>query len=294
MKLLLIRHGESTGNRDHIWAGITDNELTNHGFLQASKLGAYLEKLYGSHEPRRAILSIYCSDLLRAHRTANEIAKALGKELVVTKLLREQDLGWREGRSISKGHRDDVANAIAMKESPGESKSDMDLRALTFINQHLKDSIEMSSPTGESEESILVIVSHGLFLLRLYGQLMLHLKVNSPPPVSWSNTGCTTIRVFPNGTGSVIDINSTQHLIGLKRTRAGVGSSQYDTKQQKVSAFFTSPRSKGREPNYSQDALRESKALKEPQVLNPSNPIEDDDLQAQIAAIDAACNSKDT
>ena len=71
MRLLLIRHGESTGNRDGIWAGVTDNELTVHGHAQATRLGEYLKKQYGDYN-----VAIYASDLTRARRTAQAIGDA--------------------------------------------------------------------------------------------------------------------------------------------------------------------------------------------------------------------------
>lgn len=282
MKLLLIRHGESTGNRDHIWAGITDNELTNHGFLQASKLSTYLKNLYADH----AVLGVYSSDLTRARRTAGEIATGLEAEHTVTQLLREQDLGWREGRLIKDGDKNSAANISTAEKNPGESKADMDKRARIFISAFLQADFDTIR-----ENSILIIVSHGLFLLRLYYQLTAHLHVQSPPAVSWSNTGCTTINVKSSSDATVTDVNSVQHLRGLKRTRAGVGSSQYDVKQQKVSEFFRHKRP----PKASDETSRDSATLIiRARDASPAAIVqvseEDVDLEAQIRAIDAACD----
>lgn len=286
MKVLLVRHGESTGNRDHIMAGITDNELTNHGFLQASRLATYLTKHYGQTLDAARLCRVYCSDLKRANRTAGEIAKAFGTELIVTKLLREQDLGWREGRLIKDCDKRSPVNAAAMEKQPGESKLDMDHRASSFIHQYLDNLVNSTSEASpRTDEAILIVVSHGLFLLRLYYKLTEHMGIISPPPVSWSNTGCTTLNIPLQGRASVTDVNSVEHLQGLKRTRAGVGSSEYDTKQQKVSDLFKSNRAKAEEKQQFCEILEVK-----PHKID-ADGLDQLDLEAQIRAIDAACES---
>lgn len=254
MRILLIRHGESTGNRDHIWAGITDSELTVHGFEQAKKLATHLAKAHDQANVR----AIFCSDLIRARRTAQAVADSFHMEVTQTKLLREQDLGWREGLSFKDGDRAAPENASKMQLRPGESKADMDVRADTFIKDYLSTHI-----SSQEADNVVVVVSHGLFLLRLYYRLASHLGIDLPPSVAWSNTGCTQI-LCKNGTWAVTDVNGTEHLKGLKRVR-GVGSTQYDTKQKKVSDFFSGKRYTKHESS-------------------------DQELASAIAMIDAACD----
>lgn len=302
IRLVLCRHGESTGNRDHLWAGITDNELTTHGYLQAQRLGAYLAKLCVDSD----ICSIYCSDLVRAKRTAVEIGLASGKECTVTELLREQDLGWREGRSYKDGDRSDVNNAQAMQANPGETKADMDIRAATFIEQHLQRHLRRQStailPDADLPPALgvlpanktIIIVSHGLFLLRLYYSLVSYLKIALPHSPSWSNTGCTHLCVASDDRATVTDVNSVEHLQGLKRTRAGVGSAEYDPKQKKVSDYFQRKRCKGIQAREVQE-----KGLDAADQTRASGPLrppstEELELQASIAAIDAACQQAAT
>lgn len=299
LKLLLCRHGESTGNRDHIWAGITDNELTSHGFLQAQRLGSHLAKSLSKDE----VISIYSSDLTRARRTAGEVGLALGKAVTATPLLREQDLGWREGLSIKLGDRSDPRNATAISNNPGESKFDMDKRAVGFIEQYLMTSSKIiqdkSSKESEDEkkkDEVIIVVSHGLFLLRLYYILVSRLLISLPPTPSWSNTGCTQITVRIGLPTLVTDINSIQHLTGLKRTRAGVGSSQYDPKQKKVSEFFAGKRQKRDHADTVADSNTKYAVIKSDMIQS----IDHDDksekdmvIPAEMAAIDAACAAHD-
>lgn len=82
-RVLLIRHGETTWNRDGRWQGHADVELSEQGRLQASRLAGVLGRL----EPSLRVL--YSSDLRRAQDTARELARALGATVVV-------DPAWRE------------------------------------------------------------------------------------------------------------------------------------------------------------------------------------------------------
>ncbi len=82
-RVLLIRHGETTWNRDGRWQGHADIELSEHGRVQAARLAASLGKL----EPSLGV--IYSSDLRRARDTARELALAIGANVVV-------DPAWRE------------------------------------------------------------------------------------------------------------------------------------------------------------------------------------------------------
>lgn len=306
VRILLIRHGESTGNRDHIWAGITDNELTNHGHQQAQRLAHHLQKVYGesSKEEAYQVKAVYCSDLKRARRTASAIAENFDVALTVTTLLREQDLGWREGRSLKDGDRSAPKNVQAMQENPGESKADMDLRAVNFrlemmqahIDEFLQPNTGVDVSHSDNTRPLLVIVSHGLFLLRLYYHMVEHFRAQSAPSVSWSNTGCTTLTIDRTGFALVNEVNSITHLTQLKRTRAGVGSSEYDERQQKVSDFFVVKRNKLRRESIPLLQAPESRASHTGLVVRtvPLQPqtadVEvDEDLQAQIDAIDAAC-----
>ncbi|KAK6528514.1 hypothetical protein TWF281_009755 [Arthrobotrys megalospora] len=67
MKILFIRHGETTDNLRHVYAGVTDSSLTSHGVLQTARLATHL----GTTIP--PITHIFSSPLSRARRTAEAI-----------------------------------------------------------------------------------------------------------------------------------------------------------------------------------------------------------------------------
>ncbi|KAF3313455.1 hypothetical protein TWF173_005963 [Orbilia oligospora] len=67
MKILFIRHGETTDNLRHVYAGVTDSSLTSHGVLQTTRLASHI----GSTIP--PITHIFSSPLSRAKKTAEAI-----------------------------------------------------------------------------------------------------------------------------------------------------------------------------------------------------------------------------
>ncbi|EPS44164.1 hypothetical protein H072_1850 [Dactylellina haptotyla CBS 200.50] len=67
MKILFIRHGETTDNLRHVYAGVTDSALTSHGVLQTARLATHL----GTSIP--PVTHIFCSPLSRATKTADAI-----------------------------------------------------------------------------------------------------------------------------------------------------------------------------------------------------------------------------
>ena len=85
-RLILVRHGQSTGNQLHIITGQGDFPLTELGHEQAKKAAAWLSE----HEK---ITKIYSSDLSRAMQTAAPTAEALSLPILPDLRLRELDMG---------------------------------------------------------------------------------------------------------------------------------------------------------------------------------------------------------
>jgi probable phosphoglycerate mutase len=88
-RLLLVRHGQSTWNRERRIQGQLDPPLSEEGRLQAAQLG---RRLAG-----RQFAGFYASDLKRASETALVIAEAVRVEPEPMAGLREIYLGEWEG-----------------------------------------------------------------------------------------------------------------------------------------------------------------------------------------------------
>ncbi len=104
MKLLLVRHGQSTANAAGILQGALLNiGLSDLGRAQASNLAEELAR------QELGVVRLESSDQLRALQTAAPIARALQVPINRTALLREQSLGDLEGRP---------ANELSALETP--------------------------------------------------------------------------------------------------------------------------------------------------------------------------------
>jgi probable phosphoglycerate mutase len=88
-RLVLVRHGEASGNREMRYLGATDAPLTVRGRAQAAEV-ARAAAAFG-------LAAVYASPLRRARETAEAIAAAAGLELTVEPELRETDYGEWEG-----------------------------------------------------------------------------------------------------------------------------------------------------------------------------------------------------
>lgn len=276
MHLLLIRHGETEHNVAGLLAGVTDSRLTNHGILQAQRLGKFL-----SSSRKLELTQIYASDLQRAWMTAEEVQKAqhehlggnhrLGGEVITLPLLREQDFGSFELVPWTSKRADDafttrVPSATDPDFKPKETAEQMKKRADQFLNDFILPMLAL-----DSEERV-AIVSHGLFLSALWRALLSRFdtsQVSLGPEVApsmpgrpleyigaWSNTGYLELTVQHNppmqgldsavatlqksGLLRILAINRRDHLETLKRTR-GIGSSAYDSRQKQIDSFFKRP-----------------------------------------------------
>ncbi|PLW24369.1 hypothetical protein PCANC_15157 [Puccinia coronata f. sp. avenae] len=223
LTLTLVRHGESTDNIIPIWAGHRDATLTNHGHAQAQRLGDSLK----NHRFHR----IFCSDLKRAHLTANQICIQNLKnpvppkgqdqneenQLVVLPLLREQNFGEAEGERWDSGRctYEGFYSNKALKFKNGESREDVQARAEEFVrsiidptwtsllHQHYPDQVTSSGEEKEGEGVHLCIVSHGIFLTELI-QVLKTLNRFQPHPhhatslEHFANTGWERIQLTRN------------------------------------------------------------------------------------------------
>lgn len=95
-KLVLIRHGESTANRDNVYTGWSDVPLTERGIQQAHEAGKLLAKA-GIN-----FTAVHTSMLQRAIVTANIVVDELGQSwLPITKTwrLNERHYGALRGQN---------------------------------------------------------------------------------------------------------------------------------------------------------------------------------------------------
>jgi probable phosphoglycerate mutase len=140
VRILLVRHGESTWNAEGRWQGQADPPLTERGRDQARSAVAGLPDGVGA---------LWSSDLERARVTAELLATGAGRgEVVVDPDLRERDAGVFSGLTRAEIHRahpgllpDDPARRPGTEEQgliapPGwEPDADLSARAWAAIER---------------------------------------------------------------------------------------------------------------------------------------------------------------
>jgi hypothetical protein len=191
--------------------------------------------------------------------------KSNAVKLVQLAELREKDFGSGEGMKFGVGKSGDKR-----PHEGAETAEAMRARADRFLDDHLFHILR--STDQPAEHAACVVVAHGLILGTLFralcarllpGQLILGPEVprsgseyRSDAPVlpSWSNTGYMHGVFSPSTLATsdasqhpheildvtllVKEVNCTDHLKGLKKTRGGIGSARFDDKQKSIDSFF--------------------------------------------------------
>jgi probable phosphoglycerate mutase len=88
--IILIRHGETKGNRDGLFRGRIDFPLNDNGIRQARDLAQALE--------HSGLAAVYASPLTRATATAEIVARPHGLPVAVEAGFTDIDLGLWQGR----------------------------------------------------------------------------------------------------------------------------------------------------------------------------------------------------
>jgi broad specificity phosphatase PhoE len=110
-RLLLIRHGEATGNAELRFLGTTDAPLTARGQAQALALAEACRAL--------PLAAIYTSPLRRARAVADLLAAPPDRLPIVVPDLREQDFGAWENRTRAEIVASDPATLLAWERDVG-------------------------------------------------------------------------------------------------------------------------------------------------------------------------------
>jgi 2,3-bisphosphoglycerate-dependent phosphoglycerate mutase len=154
LRILFVRHGETTSNIEHRHMGQGDSPLTPTGIAQAEAVAKRLAK----HQ----IEAIYSSDLGRAAMTSKSISNACGLPVIHDRKLRERHAGLLQGRLDAEArieHGDafvDIERMGAAYSFPGGGESGLQIekRVAAFLDE------VRAKHSGET----IVAVTHGLAL----------------------------------------------------------------------------------------------------------------------------------
>jgi broad specificity phosphatase PhoE len=160
-KLIMVRHGESEGNRDRRFTISSEVGLTERGVRQAHQVAQRIGQLF---HPSIVITSPF----RRARQTSEIIARHLNLPIETVDDLHERDLGCLKGHSyddlralIAKDPSYDPARGWFWKPAGGESYEDVRTRVIAAIDQLLR-----RYPRDE-----IVVVSHGGVMLSVWAHI---------------------------------------------------------------------------------------------------------------------------
>ena len=148
-RLILVRHGESKLNRDGIFYGQLDPELTEKGVKQAEEAKEILRDFHYDE--------IYVSDLVRARDTAR-ILNHRELEVTETEKLRELNFGIFEGLKY-----DEILKRYPEEEALWrEQWQDYDYESGESVRELQRRSVEFIEEKLEEDKDILVVAHWGV------------------------------------------------------------------------------------------------------------------------------------
>jgi len=198
---LLLRHGQTPMSVQKRYAGRSDVPLTETGVLQAAAAAKRLASA--------GIGVIVTSPLLRATRTAQEVAEVTGAPVVTDEGFRETDFGAWEGLTFAEVRQRWPAEVTTWLADPavappgGESLAEVSARVTEALHRLL----------GSREQQTILIVSHVTPIKTLVAAALLappaalyrmHLDVAALCEIDWYADGPAMLRSF----------NDTGHLTG--------------------------------------------------------------------------------
>jgi broad specificity phosphatase PhoE len=146
-RLILVRHGESEGNRDRTFTHNSDVPLTELGEEQARRAGTHIVE-------RFRVACIVASPYARAHHTAKIIAAIVGLPVEIDTALHEQSFGVLAGQpyeALLSEPEYGVGPRWQWRPRGGESLEDVQARVVPAI-----ENIAASNADRD-----VVVVSHG-------------------------------------------------------------------------------------------------------------------------------------
>jgi probable phosphoglycerate mutase len=181
-RLILVRHGESAGNRDRIFA--VDPHalpLTELGYQQAAAAARLIEKRFNAE-------LVVTSPYVRARETARIIAEHLRLPLSIEPQLYEREVGAHRGRpydSLALAEDYDAAAPWRFTPAGGESYLDVQRRVAPIL-----DRLAREHPRRD-----VVMVSHGGVMLTLFA----HVKGRWGDEYHAPNCGLMVVEHGPEG-----------------------------------------------------------------------------------------------
>lgn len=198
-EIILVRHGETLWNKESRFQGSADIELSPEGVKQAKRLAERFADF--------KLDMIYASDLQRAAKTADIVAKQHRININTEARLREANFGVWEGLTFNEIKKQDGEKLDTWLEDPvtvhppeGETFEEVQKRAKEGLNE-IKN---------EHEDEQILVVAHGGTIRALLVDL-LGMSLSNFWRIQQDNTSVNLVK-FYDGDPIISLINCTRHL----------------------------------------------------------------------------------
>ena len=208
MRLLLVRHAESLGNREFRLQGRREFPLTERGWQQAEALAGRLAA--------RPLAALYASPIRRALDTAGPLAARLGLTVQIEQRVQEYDFGealsgltWQEIREKQPALIEALlANREDFPHYPGEEGREA-------FKERVSGAMWEIAGRHEGDQAVMVVTHAGpiaAFLLETLGR-----SYRRPIPFTIDNASVTTVEFMPKAPPGfpkvvLVGLNDTCHL----------------------------------------------------------------------------------
>ena len=196
MAILLIRHGETAGNRERVLQ-VPETPLNDQGLEQASKLAQRLASF--------RIARILSSDLARAQMTANAVSQEVGLSVELDPLLQERNFGDLRGRRY-----------VDLDEDPfGPTYSPPGGESWSTFHDRVDQAWARVRSEALKTPLDLAVVTHGLVLYSIVsrcldGGSLLAEEQEGGRPLQFRNTALTIVE--PHAPWKVVLLGCAAHL----------------------------------------------------------------------------------
>lgn len=192
-ELWLIRHAESTGNRDGKLQGQEDLPLSPLGQRQARALADRLTKAHR----RTPFAGLYTSDLMRARETADTVAMACDLRVTSDQRLREIDVGQWAGLS-----REEIAQRFPDEWREWQTRSPTMRRGggESYVDAERRIAPALSEISSRHAGGRVLVIAHG-GVLRAWLGALIGLPLTNIWHLALGNTSLTRVRPYEPAIG---------------------------------------------------------------------------------------------
>ncbi len=205
VKLLIVRHGFSTSNKDGTFTGQIDVPLSEEGKIQAELVSDYILNNYD-------VGAVYSSDLCRAVDTVKKVADAKNLPIITDRRLREVFCGKWEGVLVEKVKEIFKEDYLTWKSGSemayitgGENMFEVKLRAMQAIDEIV----------NKNEGKTVVIATHGGVIKPLLSGALLA-EYQTLNDMTWATNASITELVYADGKFSLVKFSFDDYLGELK------------------------------------------------------------------------------